>query len=102
MSPASDPSTPSSQFRPAGLRLAELILPLSLATDISTGERLESALRACLLAVHLGETIGLSETELCDVYYLALLRFAGCTADAHILTAVFGDEQAFRAQTRTV
>lgn len=95
-------NTPGNQTDSSGFRLAELILPLSLATDIGTGEPIESALRACLLAIHLGETVGLSETELSDVYYLVLLRFAGCTADAHIAAAIFGDEQVFRAKTLTV
>ena len=99
------PSTsivPGSQTGNSGFRLAELILPLSLATDIARGEPIESALRACLLAVHLGDRVGLSEAELSDVYYLVLLRFAGCTGNAHTAAAIFGDEQAFLAQTLTV
>jgi HD-GYP domain-containing protein (c-di-GMP phosphodiesterase class II) len=95
-------SVPGSQTGASGFRLAELILPLSLATDIGIGEPIESALRACLLAVHLGDRVGLSEAELSDVYYLVLLRFAGCTGNAHTAAAIFGDEQAFHAQTLTV
>jgi hypothetical protein len=43
-----------SQPDPAGLRLAVLILPLALATDVGTGAPMESALRACLLVVCFG------------------------------------------------
>src|SRR5581483_1033930 len=75
---------------------AELLLPLSLATDIGMGAPMESGLQACLLAVHLGEAVGLSEAELNDLFYLVLLWFAGCTADSHIAAALFGDEIAFR------
>jgi HD-GYP domain-containing protein (c-di-GMP phosphodiesterase class II) len=84
------------------LRLAELIAALSLATDIGTGEPMEKALRACLLAVRLGETLGLSDADLRDLYYLTLLRFIGCTASTHLLAAIFGDTNAFRAQTPLV
>ncbi|MBI5291409.1 MAG: HD domain-containing protein [Chloroflexi bacterium] len=83
-------------------RLAELMAALSLATDIGTGEPMEKALRACLLAVRLGETLGLSDADLSDLYYLTLLRFIGCTASNHLLAAIFGDTNAFRAQTPLV
>ena len=54
---------------------------------------MESALCACLLAVHFGATVGLSEAELSHLYYLVLLWFAGCTADNHIAAAIFGDAE---------
>ncbi len=49
-----------------GLRLAELIAALSPATDLGMGQPMEHALRACLLAVRLGEALGLTESELAD------------------------------------
>jgi HD-GYP domain-containing protein (c-di-GMP phosphodiesterase class II) len=67
-----------------------------MATDIGTGRPMESALRSCLLAVRLGEMLGLGEDELRDVYYLVLLRFAGCTADSHLAAMAFGDEIGFQ------
>src|SRR5690606_11589608 len=80
------------------IRLAELVAALSLATDLGTGQPLEHALRTCLLATVAGEQLGLRSSALGDVYYLALLRFVGCTADAHEEAAlVGGDEIAFRA-----
>lgn len=82
-------------------RLAELILPFSLAVDLGMGVPMESIMRASLLAVSLGETLGLSDAELSDVYYLSLLRWAGCTADVHLAASVFGDER-FRGQLSTV
>lgn len=80
-----------------GLRLAELVAALSLAIDPGVGQPMEHALRSCLLAVRLGEVLGLAEEELADVYYLALLRYVGCTAEKHVEAAVFGDEIAARA-----
>ncbi len=71
---------------------------LSLATDVGMGQPLEQALRTCLIALGLGERIGLHGEDLCDVYYVALLRFLGCTADAHeAAEMVGGDEIAMRA-----
>ena len=81
----------------AEVRLAELIAALSLAIDIGVGQPMEHALRSCLLGVRLGEELGLDEQELADIYYLALLRFVGCTANKDVDAAVLGDEIAARA-----
>jgi HD-GYP domain-containing protein (c-di-GMP phosphodiesterase class II)/DNA-binding CsgD family transcriptional regulator len=79
-------------------RLAELIAALSLATDLGMGQPMEQALRTCLLAMWAGQQLGLDGATLADVYYLALLRFVGCTADAHEeALSVGGDEIAYRA-----
>src|ERR1700730_16080385 len=81
-----------------GLRLAELMAALSLATDLGMGQPLEQALRTCLIALGLGERLGLRGEELSEVYYVALLRFLGCTADAHEWAEMAGgDEIALRA-----
>src|SRR5579884_3077061 len=83
---------------PPQLRLAEPIAALSLAIDLGMGQPMEQALRTCLLSMRLGERIGLRPSELSEVYYVALLRFLGCTADAHETAAIVGgDELAFRA-----
>ena len=80
------------------LRLAELMAALSLATDLGMGQPMEQALRTCLIAISLGERLGLSRDELSEVYYVALLRFLGCTADAHEFAAmVGGDDISMRA-----
>jgi HD-GYP domain-containing protein (c-di-GMP phosphodiesterase class II)/DNA-binding CsgD family transcriptional regulator len=62
------------------------------------GQPLEQALRTCLIALTIGARLGLEAGELADVFYIALLRFLGCTADAHDMAAlVGGDEIAVRA-----
>jgi HD-GYP domain-containing protein (c-di-GMP phosphodiesterase class II)/DNA-binding CsgD family transcriptional regulator len=87
----------------AELRLAELVTALSLATDLGMGQPMEHALRTCLLSLRLGEALGLGRPQLSDVYYVALLRFLGCTADAHeTAVAVDGDDLAFRAAVAPV
>jgi hypothetical protein len=83
-------------------RLAEVVASLSLATDLGTGQATEHALRACLLAVRLAERVGLSDKDLVDLYYVALLRSTGCTATAHDLAAAVGDDVGFYAQFASV
>lgn len=78
-------------------RLLELIGTLSLATDLAMGQPMESGLGTCLVATRLGETLGLGEDELRDVYYLSLLQHIGCTVMNHELAAIVGDELAMRA-----
>jgi len=78
------------------LRLAELVVALSLATDLGVGQPMEYALRSCVLAVRLGEMLGFSESELRVAYYQALLRYIGCNAETSLMAAIVGDELAFR------
>jgi hypothetical protein len=81
-----------------GLRLAELVAALSLVTDLGMGQPMEQALRTCLIALSLGREMGLEPDQMRDVYYVALLRFLGCTSDAYENAAIVGgDELAFRA-----
>lgn len=62
-----------------GLRLAELLAAVSLATDLAHDVPAESALRDALLSVQLARLAGWSTRDLSDVYYLALLYHVGCT-----------------------
>ncbi len=81
----------------AGVRLAELLAALSLATDLSHNLPLESALRNALLAVGLARAAGVEGDELSDVYYLALLHHLGCTGSAHEEASIMaGDDNALR------
>jgi HD-GYP domain-containing protein (c-di-GMP phosphodiesterase class II) len=80
----------------SGLRLAELVAALSLASDLGMGQPMEYALCSCVLAVRLGETLGFSESELRGTYYQALLRYIGCNAETYMWAAIVGDELALR------
>jgi len=78
--------------------LAELTIALSLATDLGTGQPMEHGLRTCWLSLAAAKELGLDAATQSCVYYVALLRFLGCTSDASE-TAVLagGDEVAFNA-----
>jgi HD-GYP domain-containing protein (c-di-GMP phosphodiesterase class II) len=83
----------------APLRLAELVATLALAQDNAFGQPLESQLRSCLLASWICEAAGFDDELRATAYWVALLRYVGCTGHAHEVATVFGDEIAIRAQT---
>jgi HD-GYP domain-containing protein (c-di-GMP phosphodiesterase class II) len=81
------------------LRLGELVATLALAQDNSFGQPLESQLRSCLLAMSMCEEAGVDPELGETVYWVALLRYLGCTGHAHEVSTVFGDEIAIRGRT---
>ena len=81
------------------LRLSEFVATLALAQDNAFGQPLESQLRSCLLATSICEAAGFDEEVRETAYWVALLRYVGCTGHAHEVATVFGDEIAIRAQT---
>jgi HD-GYP domain-containing protein (c-di-GMP phosphodiesterase class II) len=81
------------------LRLGELVATLALAQDNAFGQPLESQLRSCLLAVWMADEAGFDPALRETVYWVALLRYLGCTGHAHEVATLFGDEIAIRAQT---
>ena len=90
---ASAPATSANE----GIRLAELLAALSLATDLANALPIEHSLRNTLLAASLGRQMGLEGEELSDAYYAAMLRFISCTASAPQEAAFnAGDDIGFR------
>jgi HD-GYP domain-containing protein (c-di-GMP phosphodiesterase class II) len=79
------------------VRLAELVAALSLGVDLGFGQPMEHVLRQCLIALRLGERVGLDEDERAVVYYTALLVNVGCHTDAHEQAKWFGDDIAFKS-----
>jgi HD-GYP domain-containing protein (c-di-GMP phosphodiesterase class II) len=83
--------------------LAELTVALSLATDLGTGQPMEHGLRTCWLSLAAAEQLGLDAAARSTVYYVALLRFLGCTSDAAETAVVAGgDDVGFNAAMATV
>jgi response regulator RpfG family c-di-GMP phosphodiesterase/DNA-binding CsgD family transcriptional regulator len=78
--------------------LAELCAATSLFTDLGTGQPTEHGLRTCLVAMRLADALELDPAVRGDVFYVSLLRFLGCTADAAEMAALAGaDEVQFLA-----
>jgi HD-GYP domain-containing protein (c-di-GMP phosphodiesterase class II) len=79
------------------VRLAELVAALSLGIDLGFGQPMEHVLRQCLIALRLGERVGLDDDERTVVYYTALLVNVGCHTDAHEQAKWFGDDIALKS-----
>jgi HD-GYP domain-containing protein (c-di-GMP phosphodiesterase class II) len=81
----------------ATLRLADLLAGLSLVSDLGFAQPPEEAMRRCVVATALARWLGLSESEVADAYYTALLEHIGCTGFAHETSVAYGDELAVNA-----
>lgn len=77
---------------PAGVRQAELLAALSLATDLGAAWPAETALRTCVVATGLARRIGSDAAVVADVYFLALLRSVACTSFAHEMARAWSDD----------
>jgi HD-GYP domain-containing protein (c-di-GMP phosphodiesterase class II) len=80
----------------SGVRLAEVVGALSLATDLGMGQPFEFALTSCILSLRLGEALGWSDEALRECYYQSLLRYIGCNIGTRMLASLLGDEFALR------
>jgi HD-GYP domain-containing protein (c-di-GMP phosphodiesterase class II) len=85
--------TPPDQVAaPPTVRLAEVLAAVSLASDVGHDQPLEKSLRNAVIAVRLGDELGLRGEELSAVYYVALLRSMGCTGNSHETALLFGGD----------
>ena len=53
---------------------------------------MQTVLRTTLIAVRLARAGGLSEADIAAAYYLAILRYVGCSTTSHETSFVVGDE----------
>jgi HD-GYP domain-containing protein (c-di-GMP phosphodiesterase class II)/DNA-binding CsgD family transcriptional regulator len=79
------------------VRLAELLASFSLVVDLGLGQPMEHVLRQTLVALRLGDVMGLSGEDRAALYYIALLAWVGCGSDSHELATHFGDDLEWRA-----
>ena len=75
-----------------GVRLAEMVAALSLATDLGLGQPQEHIIRQTLIAMRMADLDGLSDDERAAIFYVSLLAWVGCVADAHEMGKWFGDD----------
>ncbi|HEX2274395.1 MAG TPA: HD domain-containing phosphohydrolase, partial [Acidimicrobiales bacterium] len=61
-------------------RLASLFGALVSSADVASGFHPEKAIRTAILATRLTRAHGLDDAQQQDAYYLALVRFLGCTS----------------------
>ena len=75
-----------------GVRLADVLAALAAATDLGMGQPIGHATRCCLIAAGLADALRIGGPARSDVFYVALLRYVGCTADAAEVARSMGDE----------
>ena len=81
-------------------RITEGLGVLALAADASTGRPQGSGLSAAIVAAEFSRRIGDDLATQKDAYYLALVRFIGCTITSHETGMLsIGDDQGFAVAT---
>jgi HD-GYP domain-containing protein (c-di-GMP phosphodiesterase class II) len=86
----------------SGVRLAELVASLSLATDLGLGQPQEHVLRQTVIADRLATVVGVDADARAALYYVSLLAWVGCVADSHELARWFGDDSRLRGASYQV
>ncbi len=87
---------------PSGVRLAEVVSSLSLATDLGLGQPQGHVLRQTIIAARLAAAAGLTEQQQASVYYASLLAWVGCVSDSHEMAKWFGDDLRLRDEAYRV
>ncbi|MGL5818752.1 MAG: HD domain-containing phosphohydrolase [Phycicoccus sp.] len=81
----------------SSVRLVEVAAALANAGDLAMGQPIAHGLRAAVFAVRLGSATG-ADARTCDAaFYTTLLRWSGCTANAHEFSRFLGDDVGGRA-----
>jgi HD-GYP domain-containing protein (c-di-GMP phosphodiesterase class II) len=83
-------------------RLAEVLVALSLTTDLGSGVPFEKGLRTSVVASRLAQALDLSVSDRRAIYYAALLRSLGCTAHASVFAQMFDDDLAVQRELKTL
>ena len=90
----------SDEINATPIRLSELLVALSFGADLGMGQPMEHVLRQCLIALELGNQIGLDDDQQEAVYFGSLVAWVGCHVDAYEQTKWFGDETALKNDFR--
>ena len=83
----------------SGVRLNEVLVAISLATDLGLGQPSEHMVRSACLSMRLGERLGLDTAQLATLYDVAMLTYVGCPVYGNEAAMLFGDDIDFRAGT---
>jgi HD-GYP domain-containing protein (c-di-GMP phosphodiesterase class II) len=97
-----DPHPRAATEAGCGVRLAELVAALSLATDLGLGQPQEHIIRQTLIAMRVAELRNFTDDERAAIFYVSLLAWVGCVADAHEMGKWFGDDMTVRADSYLV
>ena len=86
-------------IRTRGSGWRKSLAAFSLATDLGLGQPMEHVLRSWLIAVRLGERLGLEAEARVSLYYVMMLAWWAAWPTTAEVAAWFGDDIAFRADS---
>ncbi len=82
----------------SGVKLSDLMVSMSLVTDLGFGQPAEHMLRASRIGMALGKRLGLDTPQLATLYDVGLLTYVGCPVYGNEAAMLFGDDIDFRAR----
>jgi HD-GYP domain-containing protein (c-di-GMP phosphodiesterase class II) len=81
----------------SGIRLSDLLVALSMATDLGFGQPPEHMARSARIGLRLGARLGLDSSDLATLYDVGILTYVGCPVYGNESALLFGDDIDFRA-----
>ncbi len=85
------------------IRLAEIMIALSHALDLTEGQPQGHCIRVCRIGMTIGARLGLPEKALEDLYYTLLLKDLGCSSNAaRICELYLADDLRFKRDFKLV
>ena len=86
-----------------GVRLGDILAALSHALDLTEGQPAGHCVRATYIGMHVGRELGLSKSELWELYYTVMLKDLGCSSNAARLCALYlADDLKLKHDFKTV
>lgn len=82
----------------SGIRLSDLLVSLSMATDLGFGQPPEHMARSARIGMRLGARLGLDARDLTTLYDVGILTYVGCPVYGNESAMLFGDDIDFRAR----
>lgn len=73
--------------------VADILSALSFALDLTEGQPMGHAVRTCTIATRIGRVLGISESEMRDLYFACLLKDAGCSSNSVRIHKIFGGDE---------
>jgi putative nucleotidyltransferase with HDIG domain len=81
------------------VRLSDVLAGLSMALDLTEGQRPGHSVRSCAIGMRLAEVLGLSTDQRSALFYALLLKDLGCTSNAARFAALFAaDDRALKTR----
>jgi len=74
------------------LSMAEVLASLSYALDLTSGQSVGHAQRACLIAMRIAKETGLPPAQVTSLYQAMLMKDAGCSSNAARMFEIFGSD----------